>query len=198
MGSNIRNLDAATVEILVNGTARLVSASLAKSDIENQHVPSIIEDVFSELVYTAQSLQEPRPVFEMEVLQEITPPSPHRQLPAPQKHTAKSVPVPQLDFSFDDQSEVVEPSPAPAPEKTLHKPVFSGVTLYFDGIICLEDNKKVLNLREHLKSHHNMRPQEYRDKWKLPETYPMIAPSKLMKQAATHRVDPATSKLIPL
>ncbi|MEM7067945.1 MAG: MucR family transcriptional regulator [Pseudomonadota bacterium] len=46
-----------------------------------------------------------------------------------------------------------------------------------DYIICLEDGKKFKSLKRHLRSHFDLSPKEYRDKWGLPADYPMVAPS---------------------
>lgn len=46
-----------------------------------------------------------------------------------------------------------------------------------DYIICLEDGKKFKSLKRHLRTHYNMSPEEYRDKWGLPTDYPMVAPN---------------------
>lgn len=46
-----------------------------------------------------------------------------------------------------------------------------------DFIICLEDGKKFKSLKRHLRTHYNLSPEEYREKWNLPADYPMVAPS---------------------
>lgn len=46
-----------------------------------------------------------------------------------------------------------------------------------DSIVCLEDGKKFKSLKRHLQTHHNLSPQEYREKWGLPADYPMVAPN---------------------
>jgi predicted transcriptional regulator len=46
-----------------------------------------------------------------------------------------------------------------------------------DYITCLEDGKKFKSLKRHLKTHFNMTPDEYREKWGLPADYPMVAPN---------------------
>jgi MucR family transcriptional regulator, transcriptional regulator of exopolysaccharide biosynthesis len=57
-----------------------------------------------------------------------------------------------------------------------------------DYIICLEDGKKFKSLKRHLRTHHNLTPEQYRDKWGLGSDYPMVAPdyaaarSRLAKQ----------------
>jgi predicted transcriptional regulator len=46
-----------------------------------------------------------------------------------------------------------------------------------DYIICLEDGKKFKSLKRHLRTHYDLSPEEYREKWGLPTDYPMVAPS---------------------
>ena len=46
-----------------------------------------------------------------------------------------------------------------------------------DYLICLEDGQKFKSLKRHLKTHYDMSPEEYRDKWGLPHDYPMVAPN---------------------
>ena len=46
-----------------------------------------------------------------------------------------------------------------------------------DYIVCLEDGKKLKSLKRHVRSEHNMSPEEYREKWGLPRDYPMVAPA---------------------
>lgn len=44
-------------------------------------------------------------------------------------------------------------------------------------LICLEDGKKFKSLKRHLRTHYDLSPEEYREKWGLPADYPMVAPS---------------------
>ena len=46
-----------------------------------------------------------------------------------------------------------------------------------DYIICLEDGKKFKSLKRHLRSVYDLTPDQYRAKWGLPPTYPMVAPN---------------------
>ncbi|KQO79672.1 MucR family transcriptional regulator [Rhizobium sp. Leaf262] len=46
-----------------------------------------------------------------------------------------------------------------------------------DQIICLECGGSFKSLKRHLTTHHNISPEEYRDKWDLPVDYPMVAPA---------------------
>jgi predicted transcriptional regulator len=44
-------------------------------------------------------------------------------------------------------------------------------------IVCLEDGAHQKTLKRHLQSAHGMTPQQYREKWRLPKDYPMVAPA---------------------
>ncbi len=46
-----------------------------------------------------------------------------------------------------------------------------------DHIICLEDGKKFKSLKRHLRTHYDLTPEQYREKWGLPADYPMVAPN---------------------
>ena len=46
-----------------------------------------------------------------------------------------------------------------------------------DYIICLEDGKKFKSLKRHLRTHYDLSPEQYREKWGLPLDYPMVAPN---------------------
>ena len=67
---------------------------------------------------------------------------------------------------------VAEPEPEPLKPAV---PVKKSVTP--DYIICLEDGKQFKSLKRHLRTHYDMTPEEYREKWGLPADYPMVAPN---------------------
>ena len=52
-----------------------------------------------------------------------------------------------------------------------------------DYIVCLEDGKKLKMLKRHLKTAYNMSPEEYRERWGLPNDYPMVAPNYAEKRS---------------
>jgi predicted transcriptional regulator len=65
-----------------------------------------------------------------------------------------------------------EPEPEPLkPAVPIKKSVMP------DYIICLEDGKKFKSLKRHLRTHYDMTPEEYREKWDLGPDYPMVAPN---------------------
>ena len=64
------------------------------------------------------------------------------------------------------------------PEKVELKPAVAiKKSVTSDYIICLEDGHKFKSLKRHLKSHYDMSPEDYREKWGLPHDYPMVAPA---------------------
>jgi len=65
---------------------------------------------------------------------------------------------------------VAEPEPL-KPAVNPKKSVFP------DHIVCLEDGKKFKSLKRHLRTHYDMSPEQYREKWGLPADYPMVAPN---------------------
>jgi predicted transcriptional regulator len=50
-------------------------------------------------------------------------------------------------------------------------------SIHPDYLICLEDGKKFKSLKRHLRTHFNLSPEQYREKWGLPADYPMVAPN---------------------
>ncbi len=46
-----------------------------------------------------------------------------------------------------------------------------------DYIICLEDGKKFKSLKRHIRTHYDLSPEEYREKWGLAHDYPMVSPN---------------------
>lgn len=82
--------------------------------------------------------------------------------------------------------------PVDKPMVDPHKSVFP------DYIICLEDGLHLKMLKRHLATAYRMTPDEYRAKWGLPPSYPMVAPayaetrSKLAKSSGlgTRRMAP--------
>jgi predicted transcriptional regulator len=52
-----------------------------------------------------------------------------------------------------------------------------------DFLVCLEDGRKFKSLRRHLAGR-GMTPAQYREKWKLPSDYPMVAPNYAVLRSA--------------
>ena len=46
-----------------------------------------------------------------------------------------------------------------------------------DYIVCLEDGKQFKSLKRHLRTVYDLTPDQYRAKWGLSASYPMVAPN---------------------
>jgi predicted transcriptional regulator len=66
---------------------------------------------------------------------------------------------------------------APALVEELKPAVPVRKSIAADYIVCLEDGKKFKSLKRHLRTHYDLSPEEYREKWGLPADYPMVAPN---------------------
>ena len=66
-----------------------------------------------------------------------------------------------------------------------------------DYLICLEDGKKFKSLKRHLATHHNLTPDEYRQKWNLPADYPMVAPNYSASRSALAKASGLGRKATP-
>ena len=75
----------------------------------------------------------------------------------------------------------VESALPEAETKTPAVPVRKSVTP--DYLICLEDGKRFKSLRRHLRLL-GLTPEQYREKWKLPSDYPMVAPNYAAQRSA--------------
>jgi len=63
------------------------------------------------------------------------------------------------------------PAPRPAPSVAVKKSIFP------DHLVCLECGKKQKMLKRHLKTTHDLTPEQYRDRWDLDPNYPIVAPN---------------------
>jgi predicted transcriptional regulator len=60
-------------------------------------------------------------------------------------------------------------------EPTPAVPIESSVT--HDYLICLIDGQKLRSLRRYLQRKYSLTPEAYREMWRLPQDYPMVAPA---------------------
>ncbi|ACL60467.1 MucR family transcriptional regulator [Methylobacterium nodulans] len=89
----------------------------------------------------------------------------HNNLPAGE--------LPTLIRSVYDQLGKLARPAEPEPEKPV-PPVPIKKTITPDAIISLEDGKPYKSLKRHL-STRGLTPEQYRQKWGLPQDYPMVA-----------------------
>jgi predicted transcriptional regulator len=53
-----------------------------------------------------------------------------------------------------------------------------------DAVTCLECGARFKMLKRHLSTDHNLTPEEYRARWGLPASYPLVAPDYAAKRKA--------------
>ncbi|MDR1027575.1 MAG: MucR family transcriptional regulator [Rickettsiales bacterium] len=49
-------------------------------------------------------------------------------------------------------------------------------------LVCFEDGTKHIMLRRYIKRRFNLTPDQYREKWGLPDDYPMTAPNHSLRR----------------
>ncbi len=77
-----------------------------------------------------------------------------------------------IEVVYDALANTIAPAePLAAPAVSIKKSVTP------NHIVCLEDGKKFKMLKRHLRTVHNLSPEEYRAKWGLALDYPMTAPA---------------------
>jgi predicted transcriptional regulator len=69
-------------------------------------------------------------------------------------------------------------SAKPEPAVAIKKSVFPS------HIVCLECGKSLKMLKKHLKTDHGLTPADYRARWELPSTYPIVAPEYAERRSA--------------
>lgn len=69
----------------------------------------------------------------------------------------------------------IDPAPRPEPRPKPAVPISKSVTP--DYIVCLEDGKKLRVLKRYLKRNHGLSIEDYRERWNLPDDYPVVAPN---------------------
>jgi predicted transcriptional regulator len=127
-------------------SAQIVSAHAGNNVVETNALPEIIRSVFDTL-----AALDPSPQIETT---STAPPTGHNGHSHP-SHDHAAHAIGQADSVY------VHPT--------------YGQTVFGDHLICMEDGLSMKMLKRHLLTVHGMTPEEYREKWGLPESYPMVA-----------------------
>jgi predicted transcriptional regulator len=77
----------------------------------------------------------------------------------------------------------IDEAPA-APEARPEPAVPVRNSIFPDYIVCLEDGKRLKMLKRHLSASFNLTPDQYREKWGLDASYPMVAPNYAEKRSS--------------
>lgn len=108
--------------------------------------------------------------------------------------------LPELIGNVHAALNSVGSSPEPAVEEPQKPAVSLKQAVQPDYVVCLEDGLRFKAIKRHLRTAHGMTPEEYRKRWDLPSTHPMVAPnyaaqrSKLAKEAGLGRKTEAKPK----
>ncbi len=92
--------------------------------------------------------------------------------------------VPDLIKSVYATLKSVDGQTTPAPEQPLKPAVPIRRSVQPNHIVCLEDGQKLKMLKRHLRTTHDMTPDEYRAKWGLAPDYLMVAPDYAAQRSA--------------
>ena len=57
-------------------------------------------------------------------------------------------------------------------------------SIFADHIVCLDCGKHLSMLKRHLMTDHKMTPEQYRQRWELPFSYPLVAPNYAKARSA--------------
>jgi predicted transcriptional regulator len=129
-------------------SAEIVTAQVGHNDVESAAIPDLIRSVYNTLV--AISLGDTNSAAP------IAPPE-----DAVHVH----------DHAHEHGHAELEASDA---HNVYVHPTY-GETVFDDHLICMEDGLPMKMLKRHLLAVHGMTPEEYREKWGLPDDYPMVA-----------------------
>jgi predicted transcriptional regulator len=96
-------------------------------------------------------------------------------------NTVSAVDLPSVIKSVHSTLSILDTPEVQAPPAKPSVPIKKSYTDEY--IICLEDGKQLKMLKRYLRSRYNMSPEEYKAKWGLPESYPMVAPNYAAKRS---------------
>jgi predicted transcriptional regulator len=93
--------------------------------------------------------------------------------------------LPALIVSVHTALAAADTAPAPGSKPLPAVPVKRSV--FADHLVCLEDGKRLIMLKRHLRTAYGMTPEQYRERWGLPHDYPMVAPNYAARRSTLAR-----------
>src|SRR5215211_5789009 len=92
-----------------------------------------------------------------------------------------SVPVAELPALIGNVHDALNTLASGSAQQAVEEPKAPAVSIKKsvqpDYIVCLDDGKRFQSLKRHLRTTYNLTPEQYRAKWGLPSSYPMVAPN---------------------
>lgn len=95
----------------------------------------------------------------------------------PLQHSALPGLIETVYRSLQGQPAPPPPPLPPTPEEARQLALRIRQSISTDYLICLEDGQRVTMLKRYLAARYQLTPQAYRQKWDLPQDYPMVAPA---------------------
>jgi predicted transcriptional regulator len=92
------------------------------------------------------------------------------------KNSVRTADLPELISSIHSALKQAD-APTASPQARAEPAVAIKKSITGDYLISLFDGKKYKSLKRHLRTHHDMTPDQYRQHWGLPSDYPMVAPN---------------------
>jgi predicted transcriptional regulator len=104
--------------------------------------------------------------------------------------------LPGLVQRVFDALATVEQATAPPPALERAVPIRRSV--FPEHIVCLDCGRRFSMLKRHLMSEHKLTPEQYRLRWNLSPSYPIVAPDYVQRRSALasgHRIGSERSKV---
>jgi Predicted transcriptional regulator len=223
---HVRDIHRALIDISADSVALLEGLGMAHSPsppvAPERKLPSAdaIKQAVDQLLDTSSTVFEPPVPYQVRVPQTQARPSPRPEPVTPKvspdivkkaekpQQPSPSVPV-QSVLPLEDQpsskrkpwtGEERRARPVKGKSKAIDTslpPRLSSIeeAITLDYIVCLEDGRRVKHLGDHL-AKLGMTPDQYREKWKLPPEYPMMAPNAILRRADVYEIDLVTGKIM--
>ncbi len=182
-------------EVLADITARIINRYIEKhAELTVEALPKLVRDVREALSFNGETTIPKKLGLKALVddhlkkhgatLEKMTPDEADRLLEKEAARVAALRAEPQITEDADWDAEwakaTAEPEILP-PTKTAQRhqrpAVPIGTEITSDYIVCLEEGKRCRSMKGHLRAKHNLTPEQYRKKWGLPESYPMVPPN---------------------
>lgn len=99
-------------------------------------------------------------------------------------HSIAPEQIPALIASVHAALSSIGTPSTPVPEPSRKPAVSIRKSVQPDAIVCLDCGWSGQMLKRHLKTAHDLTPEQYRERWGLPIDYPVVAPNYAAKRSA--------------
>ncbi|MFZ3481872.1 MucR family transcriptional regulator [Sphingomonas sp. 3-13AW] len=161
-------------------TSSIVTAFVSKNQIGMRDLPVVIRSVHETLEDLRSRRDASRASISEEDSTKIREEVPEATSAVPEQAPPKAAETtPEAQLAEASRPKAVSPNVL---EDTADGTIRNGIrTIYDNHLVCLEDNRDVVFLTRHLRRL-GISPDQYRAKWSLPASYPMVAPAYSAKK----------------